>query len=181
MMQSKIAWHWKQDFWNDYYVKHPILLLLLLVYTIFGAMVFVTLERPKQEQMENQWHQVVETFRLTTIKKLTSSLFNTSELLIFLDPTRFQLAQEILEKSMNSFESEYYALFTQRDPRTLQWDMWNASVFAMSAFTTIGKKLKGKYESILPQFLHDASFRFMYSECCCYASTNFCLAKSRYV
>lgn len=137
-MQSKLAWHWRQDFWNDYYIKHPLLLLLLLVYTILGAMIFVTFERPRQEIEEQQWRSKVDKFRKVSFESLNKRLFNTSDLLIFLDPPRAVRAQEVLRNWSVEFEKDFWNLFLKKDPRRLDWDMWNASVFAMSVFTTIG-------------------------------------------
>ncbi|VDP20356.1 unnamed protein product [Soboliphyme baturini] len=120
----------------------------ILLYTLFGALLFLFIEQPhdqlRQQQLHNSYlrarsHFVRSLYRLHT----DSAAANDSSHLI----------QE-LYTAVSWYESQINVSFTNES----MWDLWNSLYYAGTIFTTIGKLLLASLIEPIQRFTGTVSY-----------------------
>ncbi|VDM25840.1 unnamed protein product [Toxocara canis] len=121
--------------YNNYGLKHVVLLLVFMFYTFFGALIFLLIEAPVQSKLRLQWEDKIAANRSDFVQRLMKELFNNSQFLVYIKGgTSAKMRQHML----TSFERYEKQLDIRWTEQKLEWDYWNAVIFAGTVCTTIG-------------------------------------------
>lgn len=137
--QAKDFWYIADKCWHRYRFKDIILVFLLMAYVIVAAMVMVILEEKAQTENRLQYDRAIEDFWYDFADNLTRQLLNTSELVVFVDSEISTKFDHKVRQELQRYHEGLLAIYETKDGRSLEWDFWNATLFGLSLFTTIGK------------------------------------------
>lgn len=123
--------------YHKYGLKHVLLLVILLLYSILGAAIFYQIEAPndKIQRDDFQQHRTSGRRRLIAEKIFPKIFNNTDQFLIFLDQQSSDEIYQIVETEIILYEE---TLGLRYSHQAIQWDFWNAMLYAGTIYTTIG-------------------------------------------
>ncbi|VDK60207.1 unnamed protein product [Anisakis simplex] len=132
--------------YNKYGLKHVILLLVFFFYTFFGAFVFLIIEAPVQHKLKFQWENRITANRSVFVDGLMKELFNNSQFLVYIKGGTSKRIRNHLNLSFIRYEKQLGIKWTEQK---LEWDYWNAVIFAGTICTTIGSYPKSTLVIVL--------------------------------
>ncbi|CAI2352460.1 unnamed protein product [Caenorhabditis sp. 36 PRJEB53466] len=121
--------------YHKYGLKHVVLIVVFLIYCIFGGLVFWLLEEPYQSELRDRWLQTIENNRTTRVDLLMKRIFNNSDFLIYIKGNTSTRLSQFFKDELGSYESQLGVKWSQQK---MDWDFWNAVLFAGTICTTIG-------------------------------------------
>lgn len=122
-------------FYHRYGGKHIVLILSLLLYTFFGAFLFVIIEEPAEKDEKSKWEKTLAKNRTIFVESLCDSLLNNTVYYLFATQTASTQVNSHLRERMQFYEKQLAVKFS---PQKIEWDYWNAMLYAITIFTTIG-------------------------------------------
>ncbi|VDN54549.1 unnamed protein product [Dracunculus medinensis] len=116
--------------YHKYGLKHIILVLFFLFYIFFGALLFLVIEAPYQNELKYRWEKKIAVNRKLFTDDMMKDFFNNSRFLLYIKgrTTHILTYLEYYEKSLNIRWTE----------QKLTWNYWNSVLFAGTICTTIG-------------------------------------------
>lgn len=125
--------------YHKYGLKHVLLILVFVLYQFLGACLFLFLEEKAEEDKETKWKADVLENRTKLIDTLMHTFFNNSRYLFFLTPEQSSEIYDVLNDQLSNYTANYKQMTDQK----IQWDFWNAMLYAGTVCTTIGKFCTG--------------------------------------
>uniref|UniRef100_A0A1I8AMK7 TWiK family of potassium channels protein 7 n=1 Tax=Steinernema glaseri TaxID=37863 RepID=A0A1I8AMK7_9BILA len=129
--EPPLCFRFVQRVYHEYGLKHLILIFVLLFYTFFGAFLFLVIEGPTQKRMKDN----ISRNRSVFVTSLMSELFNNSDYLVYIKGRTTNRIEEHLLQSFQRYETQ---LDIRWSDQKMEWDYWNAILFAGTICTTIG-------------------------------------------
>ncbi|TKR60471.1 hypothetical protein L596_027714 [Steinernema carpocapsae] len=130
--EPPLCFRFVEQMYHKYGLKHVILILILLFYTFFGAFLFLIIEGPTQNRLKDTWTQNIAKNRSVFIG---SELFNNSNYLVYIKGKTTKRIEAHLSESFRQYESQ---LEIRWSDQKMEWNYWNAILFAGTVCTTIG-------------------------------------------
>ncbi|KAK6754068.1 hypothetical protein RB195_013210 [Necator americanus] len=121
--------------YHKYGLKHLVLILVFLFYTAFGALIFLVVEGPTQNNLREQWTERISRNRSRRVVEIMARAFNNSEYLIYIKGNTTLRLQKLFNDEFASYERQLGIRWTEQ---RMDWDFWTALLFAGTICTTIG-------------------------------------------
>ncbi|VDL76007.1 unnamed protein product [Nippostrongylus brasiliensis] len=121
--------------YHKYGLKHLVLILVFLLYTTFGAFVFLVVEGPHQNNLKEQWIEHIAVNRSRRIVQIMARAFNNSEYLVYIKGNTSLRLLKLFNEELASYERELGIRWSEQ---RMEWDFWTAMLFAGTVCTTIG-------------------------------------------
>ncbi|CAB3399022.1 unnamed protein product [Caenorhabditis bovis] len=121
--------------YHKYGLKHVVLILIFLLYCTIGGMIFWLIEEPYQSKLKDRWTEKIEVNRTERVNQIMRSVFNNSDYLIYIKGNTTNRLVDFFTLELNSYEKQLGVKWSQQK---MDWDFWNALLFAGTICTTIG-------------------------------------------
>ncbi|CAO4382675.1 unnamed protein product [Caenorhabditis nigoni] len=121
--------------YHKYGLKHAVLILVFLVYCIAGGLIFWLIEEPFQSELRDKWHQKIYNNRTERVDFMMKRIFNNSDFLIYIKGNTTTRLEQFFKEEFASYENQLGVKWSQQK---MDWDFWNAVLFAGTICTTIG-------------------------------------------
>ncbi|CAD6187055.1 unnamed protein product [Caenorhabditis auriculariae] len=121
--------------YHKYGLKHLVLILVFLAYTAFGGLIFWLIEEPYQTDLRDQWNEKISLNRTQRVGALMHRMFNNSEYLVYIKGNTTLRLVDLLHDELIMYERQLGIKWSQQK---MDWDFWNALLFAGTICTTIG-------------------------------------------
>ncbi|GMT12464.1 hypothetical protein PFISCL1PPCAC_3761 [Pristionchus fissidentatus] len=121
--------------YHKYGMKHLVLIGFFLLYTALGGLVFLLVEGGHQGGLKQEWAQRISINRTTHVDNLMQELFNNTEYMIYSNQNRSERARQLLLRTLSEYETKLGIRWSEQK---MEWDYWNALLFAGTLCTTIG-------------------------------------------
>uniref|UniRef100_A0A1I7V2P8 Ion_trans_2 domain-containing protein n=1 Tax=Caenorhabditis tropicalis TaxID=1561998 RepID=A0A1I7V2P8_9PELO len=114
---------------------HAVLIFVFLIYCIAGGLVFWLIEEPYQSELRDKWIQKIEGNRTERVDFLMKRIFNNSDYLVYIKGNTTKRLTQFFKEEFASYENQLGVKWSQQK---MDWDFWNAVLFAGTICTTIG-------------------------------------------
>ncbi|XGW02884.1 hypothetical protein V3C99_014706, partial [Haemonchus contortus] len=121
--------------YHKYGLKHIVLILVFLFYTMVGAFIFLVVEGPYQNGLKEQWSERIAHNRSRRVMHLMARVFNNSEYLVYIKGNTTLRLQKLFNDELASYERQLGIRWSEQ---RMEWDFWTALLFAGTICTTIG-------------------------------------------
>ncbi|CAB07375.3 Potassium channel domain-containing protein [Caenorhabditis elegans] len=121
--------------YHKYGLKHAVLIIVFLIYCISGGLVFWLIEEPYQSELRDAWQHKIENNRTARVDAMMKKIFNNSDYLIYIKGNTSQRLTTFFIEELGSYENQLGVKWSQQK---MDWDFWNAVLFAGTICTTIG-------------------------------------------
>ncbi|EGT33056.1 hypothetical protein CAEBREN_30917 [Caenorhabditis brenneri] len=121
--------------YHKYGLKHVVLIIVFLLYCTAGGLVFWLIEEPYQSELRDDWIQRIDNNRTERVGIMMKRVFNNSDFLIYIKGNTTMRLVQFFKEEFSSYENQLGVKWSQQK---MDWDFWNAVLFAGTICTTIG-------------------------------------------
>ncbi|PAV80832.1 hypothetical protein WR25_17073 isoform A [Diploscapter pachys] len=121
--------------YHKYGGKHLVLVLIFLLYTTIGAVIFLHIEEDAQEELEKKWKKLLDQNRTRQVSTLMGKMFNNSVYLVYIKGNTTAQLKQLIDLQLREYEQELGIRWSQQKA---EWNFANALLYAGSICTTIG-------------------------------------------
>ncbi|KAE9554836.1 hypothetical protein FO519_001951 [Halicephalobus sp. NKZ332] len=133
-------------YYDKYKLRHIAPIVLLIVYSIVGALLFYIVEHDHEQQLLRREREILDELRNSTLNQLREIMVNERNS----GDTKVYLSRDILVW----YEKQ---IVKTKLPEALEWDMWGALFYVGTIFTTIG------YGNITPRTVGGQALSIAYA------------------
>ncbi|CAJ0939678.1 unnamed protein product, partial [Mesorhabditis belari] len=121
--------------YHEYGLKHLVLIMIFMFYVLFGAFVFLIIEKDAQNEMKEAWEEKIRLNRSHVVDVMMKEVFNNSEFLIYIKGNTSMKLKTHFDSVFERYEEKLEIRWSEQ---RMEWDYWNAILFAGTICTTIG-------------------------------------------
>ncbi|CAJ0582560.1 unnamed protein product, partial [Mesorhabditis spiculigera] len=121
--------------YHEYGLKHLVLIGVFIFYVLFGAFILLIIESPAQTDMKQNWMSEIRKNRSYLVDSMMKEVFNNSEYLIYIKGNTTDKLRVRFDRIFEVYETRLGIRWSEQ---RMEWDYWNAILFAGTIITTIG-------------------------------------------